>query len=270
MSDTAGRPIGVFDSGVGGLSVLAAIHAALPSESTVYLGDTARVPYGTKSAEVVRRYALACARELVAHDIKLLVVACNTASAVAIPTLEDALAVPVIGVIEPGARAAQRATQSGAIAIICTAGTASSGSYQRALEGSRLLVRPCPLLVPLVEEGWTQGEVPRLVVGHYLGDVVSANCFDTLVLGCTHFPLLTPVLREVVGTTMAFVDSGVAAAAEVVAALASRGLLNRENGAPRHTYLVTDTPAGFIKVGQRFLGHPIAEASHVELKMSRS
>src|SRR5688572_8734830 len=214
------RPIGVFDSGVGGLTVLRAVKARLPGEATVYLGDTARVPYGTRSAETVVKYAINNARTLVAQaDVKALVVACNTVSAVALDALraEFGTRMPVLGVIEPGARAALAATKGGTIVVLGTAGTVRSGAYARVVaalgSSARVLARACPLLVPLVEEGWTDGDVPRLVVKEYLNDLPPDT--DTVVLGCTHYPLLRPVLRRALPERIALVDGAEATAREL-------------------------------------------------------
>jgi glutamate racemase len=262
------RPIGVFDSGIGGLTVLRALWSHLPGESTLYLGDTARVPYGTKSPDVVTRYSLKNAEFLVARDIKLLVVACNTASSVALPALEQALGVPVVGVIAPGASAAVDKTQSGCIGVIGTPGTISSGAYQRALQALRpdvrVRVKACPLFVPLAEEGWTHGEVPRLVAREYLADF-SASGADTLVLGCTHYPLLRDVISEVVGPRLTLVDSAESTAEAVRARLASSGELSGPAAAPQHAFFVTDVPDRFLEVGARFLGRPLASAQQVDL-----
>jgi glutamate racemase len=244
--------------------------AHLPPESTVYLGDTARVPYGTKSGEVVTRYSLKNAEFLLERGIKLLVVACNTASAVALPALSAALPVPVVGVIEPGARAALGRTRGGGVGVIGTPGTIRSGAYQRALEsgdaGVRVKARACPLFVPLAEEGWTTGDVPFLVAREYLTEF-ARDGVDTLVLGCTHYPLLKGVIAEVVGPGVALVDSAEATAEAVAALLANQRLLAPVGGAaPTHEYFVTDVPERFVDVGARFLGRPIASAEQVDLK----
>ncbi len=261
--------IGVFDSGVGGLTVLKAMMERLPLESTVYLGDTARVPYGTKSGEVVTRYSLANAQALMEFDLKALVVACNTASAVALPALEAALPIPVIGVIIPGAEAAAKATKSGKVAVIGTPGTISSGAYQAALQSAsaslEVRARACPLLVPLAEEGWLEGAVPQLVAQKYLGDGLLANGVDTLVLGCTHYPLLAPVIQEVVGPNVTLVDSAKATAERLATVLRERELTRLERGTVERHYLVTDTPARFLEVGARFLGHPLSGARQIDL-----
>src|SRR3989441_6417924 len=262
-------PIGVFDSGVGGLTVLRALTARLPHENTIYLGDTARVPYGTRSREVVTRYALLCARHLAAQRIKMLVVACNTVSADSLPALAEALPIPVVGVIEPGAQAAAARTRGGAIAVLGTPATVASGAYQAALRRlaplSQVVARACPLFVPLAEEGWTDGEVPRLVAERYLLDLRRAGV-DTAVLGCTHYPLLARTIAEVLGPQVAIVDSAEAITRSVSTLLGEHGLL-RENGgsAARHRTLCTDVPERFRSVAERFLGRPVGEVEIVDL-----
>lgn len=256
-------PIGVFDSGLGGLTVARAIAERLPNEKLVYLGDTARVPYGTRSASTVLRYARNCGRHLAKHDIKLLVVACNTVSAVALPMLRVELDVPVLGVIEPGARAGVRASKSGKVGVIATAGTVASGAYLRAISSvsTRAEVHQlaAPLLVPLVEEGWLEGEVPVLVARRYLEPLI-ARGIDALVLGCTHYPLLAPVLRDeaarIAGRSVAVVDSAEATAAELAALLVEREL-SRESGPGALSLMVTDLPERFAEVAARFLGRDV-------------
>jgi glutamate racemase len=256
--------IGIFDSGVGGLTVQRALLDAVPAASTVYLGDTARVPYGTKSAETVTQYSLRNARFLASHGIDLLVVACNTASAVALPALRAELTVPVVGVVDPGARAAARATRSGRIGVIGTQGTVASGAYQAAIArerpGAEVVARPCPLFVPLAEEGWTDpaDEIVRGVVRRYLAPLREAR-IDTLVLGCTHYPLLEPAIAaELPG--IALVDSARAIAAEVRARLG-----DGEGAGAEHRFFVTDSPERFLAVAGRFLGRPVEAAEHVDV-----
>jgi len=256
-------PIGVFDSGLGGLTVARAIADALPNEHLVYLGDTARVPYGTRSAHTVIRYARSCAAKLIERRVKLLVVACNTVSAVAIDMLRVELDIPVLGVIEPGARAGVAASGTGRLGVIATAGTVASGAYVRAVaaENSRVEVvaQAAPLLVPLVEEGWTTGEVPRLAARRYLTPMVEAD-IKALVLGCTHYPLLasmiTTELEELAGRSIPVVDSARATADELSAILEERAL-----GAPERpaelSLLVTDLPERFADSASRFLGHSL-------------
>jgi len=262
----AAAPIGVFDSGVGGLTVLRALRRRLPHEDTVYLGDTARVPYGPKSPETVRRYAGEAGDFLLDHGVKLLVVACNTATARALPDLVEDLPVPVVGVIEPGARAAVRASRGGAIGVIGTAGTVASGAYEEAIRSLRADARveaaACPLFVALVEEGWTEGPVARLTAERYLEPLLSRG-IDTLVLGCTHYPLLSPLLESVVGPDVALVDSAEATAATVQETLGRLGLAAPLGGRPgRALHYVTDDAARFREIAGRWLG---SEPDHLEL-----
>ena len=260
-------PIGVFDSGLGGLTVVQAIQERLPNENLVYLGDIARLPYGTRSPQTVQHYARNCARRLSAYGIKFLVVACNTVSAVALEMLRAELAVPVLGVIEPGARAGVAASQSGRIGVIATAGTVQSGAYPRAAAalGRRpapeLFMEPAPLLVPLVEEGWLEGEVPRLVVGRYLAPLVSQRV-DALVLGCTHYPLLQAVIASELaaqsGRPVPVVDSAHATAQELAHLLEEQGWSAPASQPGRLRMFVTDMPQRFREVAGRFLGHDLA------------
>lgn len=261
--DTA-APIGVFDSGLGGLTVTHAILNRLPRERVVYLGDTARVPYGTRSAETVVRYARGCARHLQRQNIKLLVVACNTVSAVALDMLRVELDIPVLGVVEPSAHAAVMASRSGRIGVLATAGTIASGAYPRAIaaEDSRVEVfgRPAPLLVPLAEEGWTRGEVPELVIDRYVSELARER-IDTLVLGCTHYPLFRPLLdarvRALCGDEARVIDSADATARALARMLDERALGRRDEGPSELTMFVTDIPGRFSEVASRFLGQPI-------------
>jgi glutamate racemase len=254
--------IGIFDSGVGGLTVFRRLAEYVPGESIIYLGDTARVPYGTKSAGTVVRYARACANLLLDRGVKMLVVACNTASAYAIDALRAELDVPVLGVIEPGAAVAVRSTRNKRVGVIGTAGTVSSGQYERAIHllapDVEVFSKPCPLFVPLAEEGWTEGDVPRQVAREYLGELAERR-IDTLVLGCTHYPLLKGVIAEMMGKGVTLVDS-----AEATAAVA-RDMLGvgsaAGNGSPSYRFLVSDAPESFARVGKRFLG---CEVEHVE------
>src|SRR5579872_5207306 len=226
---TRDASLGVFDSGLGGLTVVRALREVLPNEHIVYLGDTARVPYGTKGAATVIKYALSCARHLARCDVKALVVACNTVSAVAPEQLRVELDVPVLGVVEPGARAAVEATRTGRIGVLATAGTIASGAYPRAVaqESTRAEVvgQAAPLLVPLAEEGWTEGEVPRLAVRRYLEPLAAAKV-DVVVLGCTHYPLLKGVIEDEalaqIGDHVRVVDSAHATAEDVKAFLETR------------------------------------------------
>lgn len=262
------KSIGIFDSGVGGLTVLREIMQTLPQEDTLYFGDTARVPYGTKSPETVIRYAGEIASFLIKRDIKLLVVACNTASAVALPTLKRQLTIPVVGVIEPGARRAVEVTRSGRIGVIGTAGTIRSSAYTRAIKrlkpDAEVLTRACPLFVPLAEEGWIDNQVARLTAQMYLQELKEAGV-DTLVLGCTHYPLLKPMIANVMGPDVMLVDSAEETARTVSAILAAKGLLRPFSEKGNHNYYVSDIPAGFIRVGNRFLGGRLGDVFQVSL-----
>jgi glutamate racemase len=266
------RPIGIFDSGVGGLTVLRALQAALPAESTVYLGDTARVPYGTRSAQTVVRYALNNARTLVKRaDIKLLVVACNTVSAVALQALGEDLPLPVVGVIAPGARAALSAAgrNDASVGILGTAGTVRSGAYPRALrERGHTGVATgvaCPLLVPLAEEGWTTGEVPQLVARRYLQELPVD--VDVVVLGCTHYPLLAPAIGQALSELRPqarLVDGAAATAADVAMLLAEHQLAAPATSTPQDRLFVTDAPEQMSRLSRAFLGREV-KTDHIEL-----
>lgn len=268
------QPIGVFDSGMGGLTVLRALVERLPHESFIYLGDTARLPYGSKSADTVRRYAVQCARALMQHRIKLLVVACNTASATALPALADALKpVPVLGVIEPGAEAAVKAAPSGRIAVIATEGTVNGRAYERAIHARNpnaiVTQQACPLFVALAEEGLTEGPIVELAAKRYLGPILSGASPDCLVLGCTHFPVLKETIARVAGPRVKLVDS-----AETTAIAAERLLnerdLARASGARTLRFLATDAPERFARVGELFLGAkiPAGEVELIDLELS--
>lgn len=260
-------PVGIFDSGIGGLTVLAALRERLPAENFIYLGDTARVPYGTKSPETVIRYSLTIANYLRGEGIKLLVVACNTASAHAMPALRDAFPdLPIVGVVEPGAAAAVAASAAKRIAVLATEGTVRSGAYQRALEAHGVtgaVGRACPLFVPLAEEGWGDDQVAELVARRYL-EGLAAQGVDTAILGCTHYPLLKGTIARVLGPGVALVDSAHTTAEAVAARLAEQGLARSEgSGAVR--YLLTDGNVRFADVGARFLGHGLGEIEIIDL-----
>lgn len=263
-------PIGVFDSGVGGLTVLRAIHRRLPGESTVYLGDTARVPYGPKSPDTVRRYAREAADFLEGRGVKAIVIACNTATAHACEELAGRVAVPVIGVVDPGAREASRVSRSGTIGVIGTRGTIESGTYERAIlrfrPEARVRSRACPLFVALAEEGWVDGPVAELTAREYLGPL-TAEGIDTLLLGCTHYPLLHDLLAEVVGAEVGLVDSAEATAEDTASRLEEAGILRPSGeGAPVREYFVTDEARRFAEIADRFLGRPAARVQSVVLE----
>jgi len=277
-------PLGVFDSGLGGLTVARALRRALPGERILYLGDTARVPYGTRSPETVLRYARSCARVLTDRGVKALVVACNTVSAVALDLLRAELDLPVLGVVEPGARAAVAALaasrRSGAagpatIGVLGTVGTVASGAYPRALsrESTRVEVvaLAAPLLVPLVEEGWLEGEVPRLAVARYVEPLIRAGA-RVIVLGCTHYPLLAPLItsvaRDLAGEEVTVVDSALATAEDVVRFFDEERIQRAPSAGSGSPFeiLVTDRPASFREVAQRFLGVDAPEVTQVDLE----
>ncbi|HUR93752.1 MAG TPA: glutamate racemase [Gemmatimonadales bacterium] len=261
-------PIGIFDSGIGGLTVVRAVYERLPDESTIYFGDTARVPYGPKSPETVRRYSIEILDWLLGQGVKAVVVACNTSTAHALDALQTHSPVPVIGVIEPGARAAAAASGAGPIGVIGTAGTIASNAYARAIQrartGARVEQKPCPLFVPLVEEGWFEHPAAELIAREYLEPLRGARV-DTLVLGCTHYPLLKPLLQRVMGPEVRLIDSGEETAAAVSQALQTEGLTAPKGAAATHRFTVSDDEARFRQVGARFIGDRLVRADVVPL-----
>ena len=261
-------PVGIFDSGIGGLTVARAVYECLPDESTVYFGDTARVPYGPKSPETVRRYSLEILEWLLRQGVKAVVIACNTSTAHALEALQQHSPVPVIGVIEPGAQAAAAASRHGPIGVIGTAGTIASNAYARAIQrarpGALVAQRPCPLFVPLVEEGWFDHPAAELVAREYLEPLVGAGV-DTLVLGCTHYPLLKPLLQRVMGPGVRLIDSGQETAGAVARTLAEESLTAPAGGRATHRFAVSDDEARFRQVGARFIGERLDHAEVVPL-----
>jgi glutamate racemase len=259
--------IGIFDSGLGGLTVQSEITKLLPGVDTIYLGDTARVPYGTKSGETVTGFALEIADFLISMDISLLVVACNTASAYALDALSAKLDIPVVGVIKPGAASAAGATESGNIGVIGTEGTIRSGAYVEAVKEIdpkiEVIVKACPLFVPLVEEGFLDHPVAELVAKEYLEEFISSD-IDTLVLGCTHYPLLKGVISKTLGPGVKLIDSAEATAGEVLRLFKERALLNDTSDAT-HRFFVTDSPERFTQVGRNFLHDKLESVELVEL-----
>jgi len=260
--------IGVFDSGVGGLSVLRELVAVLPSERFVYLGDTARVPYGGKSGETVTRYSLEIANHLIRrHDIKLLVVACNTASSLALPTLRKIYKIPVVGMVDPCVRRAASLRGVSVIGVIGTLGTIRSGAYEDAIRaaipGARVTAIPCPLLVSLAEEGWTDGGITRAVIAEYLGPL-RAEPPDALILGCTHYPVLKGPIRDFLGERTVLIDSG-EEAARVVDILVSETGVRRTGGGGGVECFVTDDPERFARVGRGFFGADLPVVARVVL-----
>jgi len=283
MKANAHAPIGIFDSGIGGLTVMAAIRRRLPDESLLYLGDTARVPYGTKSSETVIRYAHECSEFLLDRGVKAIVVACNTASAYALPDLSRQLAVPVLGVVKPGAEAALGLSEKRVIGVIGTTGTIASNAYGKALKsldnGVRVVSRACPLFVPLVEEGWADDEVTAVIARRYLEGMKNEG-IDTLVLGCTHYPFLADVIRHEMGDGIHLVDSADTTAEALAGLLESNELIKcvsrqstvagrQETGDRRQTtgdrIYVTDLPARFEMIAERFLGCEPPTVTRVDL-----
>jgi glutamate racemase len=264
----AWKAIGIFDSGVGGLTVLKEIIKVLPQEDTIYFGDTARVPYGSKSPETVTRYARQITSFLVSRDIKMLVVACNTASAVSLAALKKEFTIPIIGVIDPGARRAASVTRSGKVGVIGTAGTIKSSAYAKAIKRINpeieVVTRACPLFVPLAEEGWLDNEVARLTAQTYLQGLKEEGV-DTLVLGCTHYPILKGIIAEVMGAGVTLVDSAEETAFTVAEILRGKALLRPSAEKGNHHFFVSDVPAGFIRVGNRFLGGRLGDVYQISL-----
>jgi glutamate racemase len=261
-------PLGVFDSGIGGLTVAHAIFERLPGESVVYFGDTARVPYGPKSPETVRRYSGEILQYLLQRGVKMVVVACNTSTAHALDDLRRRSPVPVIGVIEPGAKAAVAATRSGRIGVIGTAGTIASGAYERAIKARRpdaiVISQACPLFVPLIEEGWFDHPATELIAREYLEPLLASQV-DVLVLGCTHYPLLKPLLGRVLGPGVRLIDSAEETAAEVARELAADGLVADKSNRVTHEFVVSDDEPHFRNVGARFLGERLQRVEVVAL-----
>jgi glutamate racemase len=266
--DLRERPIGVFDSGIGGLTVLKEIIRQLPDESTIYLGDTARVPYGMRSPETVTRYSFENTQFLSSQEIKLLVVACNTASAVSLDAIKAKVSIPVIGVIEPGAKAAVQATKNRKVGVIGTDATVKSNAYTRAIHAIdnniEVIGLACPLFVPLVEEGWTEGHITALIAGEYLSRIQGKG-IDTVVLGCTHYPLLKNVITEVMGEHVRLIDSAVEISYEIRKTLEALGMKREQQGNSLRKFFVTDSPERFLKVGERFLGQKLEHIDTIEV-----
>lgn len=262
------RPIGVFDSGIGGLTVLKEIFRELPTENTIYLGDTARVPYGNRSPETVQRYAFENTQFLTSKGIKALVIACNTASSISLDDIRRNVSIPVIGVIEPGAVAAARATRNKKIGVIGTEATIRSSAYKKAItaidSSAEVFGLACPLFVPLVEEGWTKGAVAAMIAEQYLNEI-KAKGIDTLVLGCTHYPLLKKVISDVMGAGVTLIDSAVETAKKTRDILNEHKISGEPGKNPAREFYVTDFPERFIKVGEKFLEQKIANIQKIDL-----
>ena len=262
--------IGIFDSGIGGLTVLREIKRQLPTENIIYLGDTARVPYGTRSAQTVLKYSIANTDFLLKQNIKLLIIACNTASAIATEALRTRYKIPVVEVITPGARGAVRATRNGTVGIIGTEATVKSAAYQRAIKALRpdiaVVARPCPMFVPLAEEGWCDpdDEIVSLTANRYLKEL-KLYAIDTLVLGCTHYPLLKAAIQKVMGCSVSLIDSAEETAREVAVLLNDSKLRRAGTGQGMCSFFVTDIPHRFIETGKLFLGNQIESAQLVDI-----
>ena len=268
MSDTASSPIGVFDSGIGGLTVVAEIMRQLPNEEIVYFGDTARLPYGPKSDETVTQFAIQDTEFLLRHGVKMVVVACNTASSVAVGELTRRYDLPVVGVIAPGALAAVSTTLIGKVGVIGTEGTIASHAYRREIANLdrdiKVIEVSCPLFVPLAEEGWTDREVTLVIAHEYLTPLRDAGV-DVVVLGCTHYPILKGTVGRVFGPTVKLIDSAEETAREVVERLSLLGLAKEANDAPGHRFFVSDVPHRFKEQAERFLGAPLPNVSVVSV-----
>ncbi|MEE9251926.1 MAG: glutamate racemase [Thermodesulfobacteriota bacterium] len=261
-------PIGIFDSGIGGLTVVREILLNLAGESLIYLGDTARVPYGTKSSRTVVRYSLSNAGFLVPKGIKLLVAACNTASAFAIPALRNECGLPVVGVIEPGAKKAASATKTGRVGVIGTSSTIKSGAYKKAVHEIdpeiTVYSTPCPLFVPLADEGLNNNDIARLAAQRYLAPLKGSGV-DVLILGCTHYPLLKSIIQEAIGEKVLLVDSAQETAAEIKGVLEKNDLANNGSAKPTTEFYLTDVSDTFVEVAERFLGREIEHIEQVDI-----
>src|ERR1041385_5303213 len=261
------KPIGVFDSGIGGLTVVRALIKRLPHENIVYFGDTARVPYGPKSPQVVREYTAQDTDFLVSNAVKMIVVACNTVSSVALDVVQKHSKVPVVGVIVPGAKAAVKATKKKRIGIIGTVGTITSNAYTNAIrqfdDSVTVVGKACPLFVPLAEEGWIDHKATELIAKEYLFPL-KLQKIDTLVLGCTHYPILKDVIQNIFDGSAQLIDSGEATAAEVEEVLDARGLRNPSTQKANVQFFVSDIPHKFTEVGERFLGHTLGKVRRAE------
>lgn len=261
------KSIGIFDSGIGGLTVVKQLMQLLPNEQLIYFGDTARIPYGTKSKRLIEQYAIEDAQFLLQHDIKVLVVACNTASSLAMDVLVENLDIPVIGVVIPGAEAAVELTCNNKIGVIGTIATINSSSYSRQiekrLENAKVLAQPCPLLVPLVEEGWLNDDVTIQTLKKYLTEMIREE-IDTLILGCTHYPLLENTIQQLMGEKVKLIDSGKETAKAVKQALIENNILNESEKIGVDKFFVSDIPMKFEEIGSRFLGKKLSNVERVD------
>ncbi|MBM7582416.1 glutamate racemase [Caldicoprobacter guelmensis] len=263
------RPIGVFDSGLGGLTVMKELMAQLPYENIIYFGDTARLPYGTRSRETIIKYSMQCIRFLLTQNIKVVVIACNTASSMALDAVREVFDIPIIGVVKPGAAAAVKATRNGRVGIIGTEATVQSGSYARAIASldSHIQTRSiaCSLFVPIVEEGWSDTPIAYLTAERYLGPLKEWGA-DTLILGCTHYPLLMDTISKVMGPDVILVNPAIGTALEVKRILEQRDMLNKSGQEPEYLYYLSDFSQRFKQIGSRFLNREIEYAGKVDIE----
>jgi len=265
----AEQAIGIFDSGIGGLTVVKQLIRFLPQEDLIYFGDTARLPYGTKSEKLIRQYAMEDAAFLLQYGIKMLVVGCNSASATALDLLQDKLSIPVTGVIEPGVTAAVNISQKKRIGVIGTTATISSKAYDKKIFASdkkiEVFGQPCPILVPLVEEGWLDENITRLTIQKYLEPLLEED-IDVIILGCTHFPVIKNLIQDVVGNTVTLIDSGEETAKRVRETLLNLDILNEKPNKGNLKVYVSDIPGKFSEIGTRFLGKPVVNAERVDFE----
>lgn len=263
------RPIGIFDSGIGGLTVVKEVMKILPNEDIYYFGDTARVPYGNKSPETVKKFSFQNTRFLISKNVKAIVIACNTASAFSIESVRDNFKIPVIGVIEPGARAAARETINGKIGIIGTEGTIASRAYEKSIKKvspeAEIFAFPCPLFVPLVEEGWAGSKVSYLVAEEYLAPLKKAGV-DTLVMGCTHYPLLKKVVGDIMGPNVKLINPAEETAIDLMQVLTQNGLHNDKDENSQYRYYVSDNADKFSKVGGNFLSREVFNIDKIDIE----
>ena len=261
------RPIGIFDSGFGGLTVMSAISKLMPKENLVYFGDTAHVPYGSKSKKIVTEFATKISKFLVKNDVKMIVIACNTASAFSLDTLKKVIKVPIIGVIKAGSIMAAQNTKNKKIGVIGTEGTIKSSAYEKEIKKYNNKIncfsQACPLFVPLVEEGWNNGKITEDIIKVYLSDLVNKK-IDTIILGCTHYPLLKQTIKKVIGNKISIIDSANAVALAVKNLLTEKGLL-KVNGKSTYKFYVSDGPEKFKNIGSKFLGKKILTVKKVEI-----
>jgi glutamate racemase len=263
------RPIGVFDSGIGGLTVAKSLFEILPNENIIYLGDTARLPYGTKSKETVILYSIECLKFLLSKNVKMIVIACNTASSVAVPFLQKITKIPVVGVLIPGSEGAVKKTINNRIGVIGTRGTIESKAYQKQIhkinKGIEVFSQPCSLFVQLAEDGWTDNKIAQLTAKEYLSKLKKSR-IDTMILGCTHYPILKKTIKKVIGKGVELIDSGEETAKVVKNILINKKLLNSQKAKGIHKFFVTDFPNNFRVISERFLGKKISNVKKVKLQ----